>query len=237
MDLVEVVTQGTGRSFVAVAIALSVMGCGRLGFDALGGGGSFDASSVDASDGQLTDASGADADDGAAAPDPCRVSGNVITPIRLINVSPMDATTACNIDNAGSLDGQVTGLDLHSTTDIGCAVLDDRIAWVCGCVAADFGAEFEVDQLQLRMGATADACGTACSDGACDTGHEVALFAGHLIDQEFAVAEYVELTSGRAMSDYVVDAQHTIRYVIVCREAWGLGRDDVVVDAIAATCR
>lgn len=164
---------------------------------------------------------------------PCP-SGATIPVVRVVPDSqtghPEDA---CNVDNALALDGVVAGLDRSGSST--CNDVWDPVQGSCGCLAVDLGAVYPIGSASVWAAPTGDACGThPCLDTSCGTGHSFGILVGTELDQYIAVAN-VGLTAG-AITEYPVTIGTRARYLVVCREAWGQERDDVVVDAIVASC-
>ena len=159
-------------------------------------------------------------------------SGQRLVPAGTFNASPRDPVNACGDANVLASDGLVAGLDLVGDTADHCAELDGTLS-ACGCVGIDLGAVFGIARFVVRAGPSPSACSRACEGNDCNTGRSFTAFYGA------TRSSYRGLTRplSDSLADYTLDLDDTVRYVLVCREAWSADRDDVVVDSIVAECR
>jgi hypothetical protein len=160
---------------------------------------------------------------------PANPALTVATPVLAFDASPVSGNV-CSLPNAIGQDGQVVGLDDATANSDGFIDSVD----VTGCVGVDFGHIANFDPVTVRAGTVAMACTYGCTGAQCGTGHSMQVFRG-TVAGTYRHFSTVNLTS-QSLTDYVSSFGEMVRYVVVCRSAWSLDRDDVVVDSIAGTC-
>jgi hypothetical protein len=127
--------------------------------------------------------------------------------------------------NLLATDGQTTGLDVPSGATA--PALDGQD--VTACAGVDFGAVYDLRSVIIRGMAVGSACGTACADPYCGTGHAILVYTGNAP----AVYSYLAtITPGDTLQDYPVTLPAAARYIVVCRSGAGYARDDVAIDSI-----
>jgi hypothetical protein len=163
--------------------------------------------------------------------------GARVAGLAVFNASPIDAASACDLDNALARDGNVTGLDAFDPTDDLCGQMGaETAAGGCGCVGIDLGGAEDLAAIIVRAAPVEDACGGGCVGADCGTGHSFTAWYG-LEPGPYTLAAETSLTSDQ-LTDYTIDIGEPVRYVVVCRDWWAETRDDVAVDSIeGVVCR
>lgn len=173
-------------------------------------------------------------DPGEDAPTACE-PGSRVAGLAVFNASPIDAASACGLDNALARDGYVTGLDAFDPTDDLCGQMGaETTAGGCGCVGIDLGVAQDLASIIVRAAPVEDACGGACVGADCGTGHSFSAWYG-LERGPYTLAAETSLTSDQ-LTDYTIDIGEPVLYVVVCRDWWAETRDDVAVDSIEGVC-
>ena len=176
------------------------------------------------------DGGGGEAD--AASPAAC-IPGEVI-PGTAFNASPVDSQSVCNIADAEMRDGAAAGLDRRfGELEMSCARWDAEFG-ACGCIGLDLHDLYPVAEFNVRAQPVQMACTVGCFSDGCGDGHTFTTWTGTELGT-YTLAGSVEMTSA-AMTDYPMEVDGAVRYVVVCRDLWGEENDDVAVDSIEVIC-
>lgn len=163
----------------------------------------------------------------------CDAPGAILRPAVAYEATPNDGNgTACNVENALAEDGAVAGVDRTYTGRV--PEIDGEA--VNGCLGVELAEETRLAKVVVRMAAANDACGVSpCEPNpeGCGTGRDTSIFVG-TSRESLEVLAAVPITS--ELQTYTLDVNQSVKVVVVCRNAWGDKRDDVVVDAIYGIC-
>lgn len=162
------------------------------------------------------------------------VAGELIAGAVPFDPGPNPADS-CGLDNVLERDALTTGLDRDPSSD--CEEWSDG-SEACSCVGLDLGAIMPVASFTVVAGTTGDACGLfECLDeeDGCGSGHDFTAWYGAELDEHIHAADRA-LEDGSELAEHVIEVGAGARYVAVCRNGWGEGRDDVAVDAIEVEC-
>ncbi len=152
------------------------------------------------------------------------------TPVTAFDASPTSGNTCGTPTSVLAADRVYVGLDYVNPM---LGAIDGMSE--TGCVGADFGSVVMIGSIQVAGRASSGSCGTTCSMTTCMTGWLFDVFAGSTMGAYRFVGQ-VSITSGRTDAVYTQPYRAMARYVVVCRTAAGMARDDVSIDAIAAAC-
>jgi len=170
----------------------------------------------------------------------CAKKGDVVRPIRAFDATPpeVDAGTpsACSIDSVLVEDGIVAGLDRNGTAY---KSIDGQ--GIVSCIGVEMAPGVVIDRVLVRARAAGDACGGSPCDpstpGGCGSGHSFPIYVGTTATDLVMAMNGNDVNATLQTIDVPAPATVSARFVVVCRSTWGLERDDIAVDSIAAICR
>jgi hypothetical protein len=137
--------------------------------------------------------------------------------------------TVCNANNLLPNMAGSAGLDRNYTDAPG--TVDGKA--VASCVGANFPKPLV--RVVVRAASISKACDVACTTE-CGTGHDHSVFVGSVGAYKYAGT--MQLTSTYASFDVAVPVGvGNPTQVVVCRTAYGMGRDDVVISGIVGICK
>jgi hypothetical protein len=176
-------------------------------------------------DGALVDAAGTT----------CTKAGDVVRPIRAFDATPATITAGvhvCNVDAVLVEDGVVAGMDRVDGTY---ESIDGQ--GIVSCIGVEMAPGVVVDRIRVRAQAVQSACGGMCQNTGCDTGHSFPIYVGTSETNLVMASNGNDVSANLAMIDVAAPTAVSARFVVVCRSTWGLERDDIAIDSIAAVCR
>jgi hypothetical protein len=170
-----------------------------------------------------------------AGPTKCTQPGDVVRPIRAFDATPAAVgagTHVCNVDAVFIEDGIVAGMD---RVDANYASIDGQ--GIVSCIGVEMAPGVVIDHVLVRAQAVQSACGGMCMNTGCDTGHSFPIYVGTSETDLVMAANGNDVSTTLSKIDVAAPTTISARFVVVCRSTWGLERDDIAIDSIAATCR
>lgn len=156
-------------------------------------------------------------------------SGEPLAPCRSFNATASEnKRQACNAE--GFLREGLAGLDYFGNGEW--TPIDGEEP--TGCIGLDFLHEKTVAEIVVRAQPADDACGKGCSPDYCDhsDAYQLAVFSG--VEREaLRSAGVLQLTSTE-LKTYTFQLARRLRYVVLCRRAWGEDGPDIAVDLVFA---